>query len=67
MGVLTCLAAYGMPDIGTPDLMNYNSVILVGCFVIALVWWLAHARTHYHGPKLAGLYLLNGVDTEHKQ
>jgi hypothetical protein len=41
--------------------MNYNSVILVGCFVIAAGWWFVHGIRHYPGPTLMGLYL-EGVD-----
>jgi choline transport protein len=41
--------------------MNYNSVILVGCFAVTAIWWFAHGIRHYPGPKLIGLYL-EGVD-----
>ena len=37
--------------------MNYNSVILVGVVIITTIWWFAHARRKYPGPKLAGIYI----------
>lgn len=40
----------------TPEVMNYNSVILVGCFSIALFWWLVHGIKNYPGPLVGGLY-----------
>ncbi|KAF2157267.1 choline transport protein [Myriangium duriaei CBS 260.36] len=46
---------YAMPV--TPQTMNYNSVILVGCFVLALSWWFIHGRRNYPGPILTGLYI----------
>lgn len=36
--------------------MNYNSVILVGVFVLISVWWLVHGLRRYPGPKVAALY-----------
>jgi hypothetical protein len=43
--------------------MNYNSVILVGCFLVATLWWFVHGIRHYPGPKLMHLYL-EGVDVK---
>ena len=56
------LSAYAYPVIGSPDVMSYNSVVLVGCILIAVIWWFAYSARHYGGPKLAGLYLIEGVD-----
>ncbi|KAK3073110.1 hypothetical protein LTR53_005591 [Teratosphaeriaceae sp. CCFEE 6253] len=39
------------------DLMNWNSVILVGCTLLTTAWWFIHGSRKYPGPKLAGLYL----------
>jgi choline transport protein len=36
--------------------MNYNSVILVGVFVLTTFWWLVHGRTKYAGPKMMLLH-----------
>ncbi|KAF2225090.1 choline transport protein [Elsinoe ampelina] len=44
---------YAMPV--TPDLMNYNSVILVGCFALSLIWWVVHARKNYPGPLIGSM------------
>lgn len=57
--LLTCFLAYFLPT--DPTSMNYNSVILVGCFFVTGVWWFFHGIWHYPGPKLVGLYL-EGVD-----
>lgn len=46
---------YGPPQ-GDLSLMNWNSVILVGCVVLTTAWWWWHGRRQYPGPKLAGLY-----------
>lgn len=43
--------------------MNYNSVILVGCFAVTGFWWLIYGQRKYPGPKLAGLYL-EGVESK---
>lgn len=49
------MPAYAMPV--TPQTMNYNSVILVGVFAIALAWWLVHGIRKYPGPVLTDLYI----------
>ena len=36
----------------TVQAMNYNSVVLVGCLVLTVVWWFAHGRSKYPGPQL---------------
>lgn len=41
---------YAMPV--TADLMNYNSVILVGVFLIITFWWLVYGLRHYPTPKV---------------
>ncbi|KAK5684538.1 hypothetical protein LTS10_004408 [Elasticomyces elasticus] len=38
-------------------LMNWNSVILVGCLVLTTVWWFVHGQRKYPGPKLQHLYI----------
>ncbi|KAF2765497.1 choline transport protein [Teratosphaeria nubilosa] len=38
------------------SVMNWNSVILVGCVVLTAFWWMVHGLRKYPGPKLAGLY-----------
>jgi choline transport protein len=43
---------YSLP-VAVPT-MNYNSVILAGVTFLATVWWFAHARSKYLGPKLGG-------------
>jgi choline transport protein len=43
--------------------MNYNSVILVGCFVLTGIWWAVYGVRKYPGPKLANLYI-EGVDAK---
>lgn len=53
------IAAYINPT--TVQLMNYNSVILVGCVALTAIWWVIHGMTKYPGPKLAQLYL-DGVE-----
>ncbi|KAF2173300.1 hypothetical protein M409DRAFT_49762 [Zasmidium cellare ATCC 36951] len=45
----------------TVDLMNYNSVILVGVVLLTVFWWFVHGLRKYPGPKLAKLYL-EGVE-----
>ncbi|KAF7186907.1 Choline transport protein [Pseudocercospora fuligena] len=45
----------------TVSLMNYNSVILVGCVVLTAFWWIVHGIKNYPGPKLAQLYLEDDV------
>lgn len=47
--------AYVMPV--TTLLMNWNSVILVGVVALTALWWFIHAREHYPGPKVMGLYI----------
>jgi choline transport protein len=47
--------------------MNYNSVILVGCFVVTAGWWFIHGIWHYPGPKLIGLYLEDADSTPNSQ
>ena len=47
--------------------MNYNSVILVGVLFLTTVWWFAHARRKYPGPKLARLYVEGKVVDEAKE
>lgn len=37
--------------------MNYNSVILVGCFALTTVWWFIHGMRKYEGPKMMGVYI----------
>lgn len=37
------------------DVMNYNSVILVGLTLVTAVWWLVGARRHYKGPVIPRL------------
>jgi len=39
------------------DLMNWNSVILVGTCFLTAVWWVIHARNNYPGPKVMSLYI----------
>jgi choline transport protein len=51
--------AYANPT--TVQLMNYNSVILVGCVVLTAIWWFIHGSTKYPGPKVAHLYL-DGIE-----
>lgn len=46
--------AYFLPP--TVQLMNYNSVILVGVFALTAIWWFIHGAANYPGPKLAALY-----------
>lgn len=59
-GVSLIRLAYALP-VSVPS-MNYNSVILGGCFAIALFWWLAVAMRKYPGPKLHGLIdVIEGV------
>ncbi|KAJ7191325.1 choline transport protein [Mycena pura] len=41
---------YALP--ATVPTMNYNSVILVGCFVLTVFWWIVHGRIQYRGPRL---------------
>ena len=50
--ILYCFP-YALPT--TTATMNYNSVILVGVFALAGVWWLVHASRNYKGPRLAEL------------
>ncbi|EMC95091.1 hypothetical protein BAUCODRAFT_525469 [Baudoinia panamericana UAMH 10762] len=38
------------------SLMNWNSVILVGCVILTAFWWFVHGLRKYPGPKLASLY-----------
>jgi choline transport protein len=57
--LLTWFLAYFLPTDAAS--MNYNSVILVGCFAAAGIWWFAHGIRHYPGPKLVMLYL-DGID-----
>ncbi|KAJ9132970.1 Choline transporter [Pleurostoma richardsiae] len=52
--VLYCFP-YGIPT--TADVMNYNSVILVGTVVLTAAWWFIHAIRHYPGPKVMTLYI----------
>jgi len=59
MKVLTNYSAYAMP-VGTGT-MNYNSVILAGCLMLTLAWWLANGMRHYPGPKVHGLQVIEGV------
>lgn len=47
--IIFCLP-YAMPV--TPDLMNYNSVILVGILFIVTFWWLIYGLRHYPAPKV---------------
>jgi len=49
------LPAYVVPT--TAEIMNYNSVILVGIVALTGVWWLIHAREHYPGPKVMTMYI----------
>ncbi|KAJ7076672.1 choline transport protein [Mycena belliarum] len=44
---------YALP--ATVPVMNYNSVILVGCVVLTAFWWIIHGRTQYPGPSLPHL------------
>jgi len=46
--------AYAYPV--TDNLMNWNSVILVGVVVLTSFWWAMHGIKKYPGPKLAKLY-----------
>ncbi|KXL43141.1 hypothetical protein M433DRAFT_58879 [Acidomyces richmondensis BFW] len=39
------------------SVMNWNSVILVGCVFLTVAWWLIHGTHKYPGPKLTGLYI----------
>jgi len=48
-------SAYAMPV--SVEIMNYNSVILVGVVALTGIWWLIHARKHYPGPKVMTLYI----------
>ena len=41
---------YAMPV--SADLMNYNSVILVGVLIIVTFWWLVYGLKHYPAPKV---------------
>ncbi|THX54693.1 amino acid transporter [Aureobasidium pullulans] len=41
---------YAMPV--SPDLMNYNSVILAGVLIIVTFWWLIYGLKHYPTPKV---------------
>ncbi|KAK3675002.1 hypothetical protein LTR78_004935 [Recurvomyces mirabilis] len=43
------------------SLMNWNSVILVGCLLLTTIWWFVHGLRKYPGPKLASLYI-EGID-----
>ena len=47
---------YAYP-VSSLQLMNWNSVILVGIVGLTALWWVLHGRGKYPGPKLAGLYL----------
>jgi len=47
--------AYVMPV--AVEVMNWNSVILVGTVVLTTLWWIIHARKNYPGPKLMELFL----------
>ncbi|OQO08408.1 hypothetical protein B0A48_06278 [Cryoendolithus antarcticus] len=38
------------------SLMNWNSIILVGCVLLTAAWWFIHGVKKYPGPKLAQLY-----------
>jgi choline transport protein len=41
---------YAMPV--SADLMNYNSVILVGVLIIVTFWWVVYGLKHYPAPKV---------------
>lgn len=47
--IIFCLP-YGLPV--SPQLMNYNSVILVGLAAVTAGWWFVGARSVYKGPVL---------------
>lgn len=47
---------YAYP-VSSLDLMNWNSVILVGIVVLTIFWWIVHGIRKYPGPKLATLYV----------
>ena len=38
------------------QLMNWNSVILVGIILLTVLWWFMHGAKKYPGPKVATLY-----------
>lgn len=46
---------YGYPV--SIDLMNWNSVILIGCIVLTVGWWFWHGVRKYPGPKVSELFL----------
>lgn len=54
---------YALPT--NAEIMNYNSVILVGVVVITMAWWVVHARRSYPGPKVMGLYVVHDDQVLH--
>jgi hypothetical protein len=43
--------------------MNYNSVILVGCFALTGIWWAVYGQWKYPGPKLVEVYI-DGIEAK---
>ncbi|KAK4174764.1 putative amino acid transporter [Triangularia setosa] len=56
---------YALPT--DAEIMNYNAVILAGVVAITVVWWVMHARRKYPGPRVMGLYVVEGGGGDHDQ
>jgi choline transport protein len=56
--IFLCLSlAFVLPV--TVELMNWNSVILVGTIAVTAFYWVIEGRAHYPGPKVMDIYISN--------
>lgn len=45
----------------TPITMNYASVVFVGFFTIAAIWYIVNARKHFTGPQILTVKASDGT------